>query len=343
MVDSYRPMRRDRDPPPPKPLAERMTFGNGDTYRPGQSDFTFESNHPAPRFPPSGPANGRGGRRGPRGGRRDQQGGSSHHGRNNASGRRGGFRKAMAHERALLQHRDDGNTEHTYGVSDGPSRFMNIDDMSDDEEAEMDESDASGDDSATTDQKDTHKVARTRAPQPDGNAVPKWSNPDPYTSLPPPSETTGVKRDVVQLIRKAKNQIAEKAVNDNPVAANDDFISFGNDLNDDDDDDSNSLHIYEDDEPIRGRANGRASPHPMQGSMNDVVANRRGTYDSYEPPRNTYDSYAPPAPSRSKKRGKPDGGVAGIVQDWQPTSRNPSTPWAVRHQYEHLVKIPERW
>lgn len=316
-----------------------MTFGNGDTYRPGQSDFTFESNHPGPRFPPSGPAN-----PGPRssrnnrgrGGRRDQQGASSHYGRNNANGgRRGGFRKNAAHERALLRHRDDGSPDHTYGVSDGPSRFMNIDDMSDDEEAEMEESDASGGDTTANGQSDNHKVARTHPAQADGNAVPKWSNPDPYTSLPPPSETTGVKRDVVQLIRKAKNQAAEKAVGNKAVAANDDFISFG----DDEVEEEPVLESDEDDEPIRKRPNGLASPPPMQGSMNDVALNRRGVYDSYEPPRNTYDSYAPSGPGRGRKR-KPEG---GIVPDWQPTGRSSPTPWAVQTQYGHLTATPEKW
>ena len=52
---------------------------------------------------------------------------------------------------------------------------------------------------------------------------PKWSNPDPYTSLPPPPDTTGTRVDVVKLIRKARN---EHAVADNAMAAQDDFISF---------------------------------------------------------------------------------------------------------------------
>lgn len=248
----------------------------------------------------------------------------------------------MAHERALLQHQDDG-TEQTYGVSDGFSRFMNIDDLSDDEEAAMDESDASGDDNAANDQSDNPKVARTRAPQTDGDTVPRWSNPDPYTSLPPPSETTGVKRDVVQLIRKAKNQVAqEKADSKNEVAANDDFISLGNDLSEEDDEADDD----DDDNSVDGLANGRASPRTLQGSMNDIGFDHRATYDSYEPPprrpRNTHEIYPPTAGGKGKKR-KGDGGVVGIVPDWQPTSRSSPTPWATRHQYEHLVNMSERW
>jgi non-canonical poly(A) RNA polymerase PAPD5/7 len=347
MADSYRPTRRDRDPPPPKSLADRMTFnGNGgDTYRPGggqhQSDFTFESNHPAPRFPPSGPANGdsraparsnRGG--GNRGGRR-----ADHRGRGNANGRgRGGPRRnAAAHERALLQHRDDGSPKHTYGVSDGPNRFMNVDDMSDDEEAEMDESDASADGVVAKGQNGEKKVARTDAARADGDAVPqwapRWSNPDPYTALPPPSESTGVKKDVVQLIRKAKNQAAEKAIGNNAVAANDDFISFGDDDGDDGEiEDAGGLQIYDDHEPIRSRARGQ--PHrPVQGSMNDVRNDlRRDTYDSYQPP-----------PSNGGRKRKPDSDVP-IVSEWLAHSRNISTPWATDpQQYHHLIGTPDKW
>jgi non-canonical poly(A) RNA polymerase PAPD5/7 len=344
MGDSYRPTRRDRDPPPSKPLADRMTFnGNGgDNYRPGgqhQSEFTFEANHPAPRFPPSGPANdsrapARNGRGGGNRGR-----GSSHRGRGNANGRgRGGpYRKAAApHERALLQHRDDGQ-EHTYGVSDGPNRFMNIDDMSDDEEAEMVESDASGDNDVAIAQTGEKKLARTEAQRADGNTVPQWSNPDPYTALPPPNESTGVRRDVVQLIRKAKNQDAEKAIGNNAVAANDDFISFA-DMDDGDDgeiDDDGGLQIYDDNEPVRRGARGQPQ-RPVQGSMNDALPNG--------PRRDTYDSYQPPPPSRGRKR-KPDYDMP-ILSEWLLPSRGNgvSTPWATdSQQYSHLHEKPTQW
>jgi non-canonical poly(A) RNA polymerase PAPD5/7 len=346
MGDSYRPTRRDRGPPPSQPLADRMTFngnGNGgDTYRPGgqqQSEFTFESNHPAPRFPPSGPANGdsrapaRSGRGGPRNGR------GSNRGRGGANGRgRGGpYRKAAApHERALLQHRDDGQ-EHTYGVSDGPNRFMNIDDMSDDEEADMVESDGSADgDASKAHLGEKKKLVRTEAQRADGDTVPKWSNPDPYTALPPPNESTGVKRDMVQLIRKAKNQDAEKAIGNNAVAANDDFISFG-DMDDGDDgevEDARDLQIYDDNEPVRRGARGQQQ-RPVQGSMNDAIPN------DYR--RDTYESYQPPPSSRNRKR-KPDYDMP-ITDEWLVHSRSgPTTPWAIdASRYEHLFGKPDKW
>jgi non-canonical poly(A) RNA polymerase PAPD5/7 len=341
MGDSYRPSRRDRDAPPPKSLADRMTFsgGGGDSYRPSgsqsQLEFTFQSNHPAPEFPSSNsgsraPArSNRGG--GNRGGRRDQRP------RNNANGnRRGGPRRKEApHERALLQHQDVGSPEHTYGVSDGPNRFMNVDDMSDHEEADMVESDASTDGDAPNGK---HKVAKTGASRADGDAVPEfarpqWSNPDPYTACPPPSETTGVKKDVVQLIRKAKNEAAIKAIGNNAVAANDDFISFDNDEADGTDD----AQLSEDDEPNYGRAHGRASQRPVQDSMGDLARNPDMRDEPY---RDTYDSYQPQRAGKSKKRKAEE---VEIVQDWLPIPRTASTPWATKPLYKHLAKEPEKW
>jgi non-canonical poly(A) RNA polymerase PAPD5/7 len=160
------------------------------------------------------------------------------------------------------------------------------------------------------------------------------SNPDPYTALPPPSESTGVKKDVVQLIRKAKNQAAEKAIGNNAVAANDDFISFGDDDGDDGEiEDAGGLQIYDDHEPIRSRARGQPQ-RPVQGSMNDVARNdlRRDTYDSYQP-----------LPASGGRKRKPDSDVP-IVSEWLAHPRDISTPWATDpRQYRHLIDTPDKW
>jgi non-canonical poly(A) RNA polymerase PAPD5/7 len=366
MGDHYRP---ERGRPPP--LADRMTFtGQQDSSR--QSEFTFESNHPAPHFAPSGPANS--GSRAPRrnrGGapyrdswRRDQPD-SSHYGRNNTNGpRRGGFRKAAPHERALLQHRDGGSPEYTLGVSDGPNRFVDVDDLSNDEEAEMEvESDASAEIDSADETAGNRKIARVQShTRADGNLAPKWapkpepevskwSNPDPYTALPPPNETTGVKRDVVQLIRKAKNQNAEKATANNAVAANDDFISFGDDDVADKDktpatyvrqDDKHTrmensgMYIHHDDESNQRPAKDDASVRPIEGSLNDV-------YPSSTHISQTNRGNEPPAyPSRSRKRKA--GGEAAIIDIWLPDRRSDPTPWVPsRHAYTHLSQNPEKW
>ena len=63
---------------------------------------------------------------------------------------------------------------------------------------------------------------------------PKWSNPDPYTALPPPDETQVKRPDFVKLIRKARVSAtaADPLVGGDAVTTNDDFISFGADDND---------------------------------------------------------------------------------------------------------------
>ncbi|CAN9104210.1 unnamed protein product [Alternaria alternata] len=318
MGDSYRPARR------PPPLVDRMTFtGNDrDNYRPGgarngnQPQFTFESSHPAPRFPPAGDSNVP---RGPAASRRRGRGGASRgssraDGRNNANGyRRGGFKKAAPHERALLKHQDEGSPERALGVGDGPNRFLNPDDLSDDEEADM--SVESGD-SADEDREGgarEPKAARTQTKRADGDSVPKWSNPDPYTALPPPDETTGKRTDFVKLIRKAKNEEAEKTAGHNSVVANDDFISFG------DDDDDND-------------------PDTVQGSLSEIahidsIVNRQQA---------ALAEHRAPRPARNNNKRKVT--MSGVVDEWLPVPNINPTPWLPsRDPYAHLATEPEKW
>ncbi|KAJ5082104.1 poly(A) RNA polymerase cid14 [Penicillium argentinense] len=66
------------------------------------------------------------------------------------------------------------------------------------------------------------------APLPAPPSAPKWSNPDPYTVLPPPDESKQQKVDVVDMIRKARlPKDASGAAKTNAVVQNDDFISLG--------------------------------------------------------------------------------------------------------------------
>jgi non-canonical poly(A) RNA polymerase PAPD5/7 len=296
-----------------------MTFTGGrdrDNYRPGGArsggDFTFESSHPAPHFPPSGPASSRGAPA-----RRRGRGGAARGGSNGYRGR-GGFKKAAPYERALLQHRDDG-AEQAMGVEEGSNRFRNPDEMTDDEEADMevqnDESDhGEGQDEGEI-REGNAKAARTQVvKRADGDSVPKWSNPDPYTALPPPDETTGKKTDFVKLIRKAKNQEAEKTAAHNSVAANDDFISFG-------------------DEDDAGEA--------AQGSLNDlayinnIVNNQQKSVDDHRAGR-------PVKPYKAD--GKRKATMGGVVPEWLPVRNVNPTPWLdPAHPYTHLASDPEKW
>ncbi|CBX99751.1 hypothetical protein LEMA_P073400.1 [Plenodomus lingam JN3] len=352
MTDSYRPGDRGRDRPPS--LTDRMTFTAGpDHYRPGgshtaqghagnQHQFNFESSyhstHPAPRFPPTGPANGpsrepprkraRGGaaQREDRESRRTDR--LDHRGRNNANGfrrgGRGGFRKAAPHERALLRPRADTSPERAMGVSDGPNRFLNLDDLSDDEEADMDveSRDSASEDGQVGGQVDgevdssdgsNRKIARTQTSnRADGASAPKWSNPDPYTVLPPPDEATGKKTDFVKLIRKAKNLAAEKEAAHNAVAANDDFISFG------DDDDAAETPV----------------PPPEQHPLPDRPSDKNDPFSA-----NAF-----PHSGLSKKKRKHESSGPGILEEWVGRPGMDMTPWLLApHPYRHLANDPEKW
>lgn len=356
MVDT----RRSRPPPQQKrrgatgrDLANRMssgrTRGQGDTYRPGiqqsgsapsRSEFTFTSSTPGPQFPAAQPVertsrrnNGRNGASGTTIPRAPIRGGNAapsnfRGGRRNA---RGGFRSQAAHERALLRTRDDG-TELFMGISQETSKFRDLADLSDDEETDMDvgTDDTDGDDDAPNKTKITRTQSTNRA---DGDSVPKWSNPDPYTVLPPPEETTGKRIDFVKLIRKAKNSVAEQSDATNAVAANHDFISFGDD---DNEDASEPLVIPT--EPASFR-----SQH-LQGSLNEVAAT--GSLASATNPMKRSAEIAglparPPVGNGSRKR-KQTSDYAGKKREWVLRDERDPAPWAYRNDYERLRDQPEK-
>jgi non-canonical poly(A) RNA polymerase PAPD5/7 len=104
-------------------------------------------------------------------------------------------------------------------------KYVPIEDVSDSEEAEMDMSDDEG-------AEPKKKQARTQTLAADGDSVPKWSNPDPYTVLPPLDEAQRKKKDVVKLIRKARVTASTESMT-KTEAVSDDFISFDFDDQDD--------------------------------------------------------------------------------------------------------------
>jgi non-canonical poly(A) RNA polymerase PAPD5/7 len=77
--------------------------------------------------------------------------------------------------------------------------------MSDDDEKAMEISSTS---SQSDNEGPSKKRTKTSAVTDNGDtdAAPKWSNPDPYTALPCPDDTYHKKKDVVALIRKARNE-----------------------------------------------------------------------------------------------------------------------------------------
>ncbi|KAF2790639.1 hypothetical protein K505DRAFT_351822 [Melanomma pulvis-pyrius CBS 109.77] len=366
MVDSYRPSRRGGARPS---LQDRITFtsGGGDSYRPNDAQsqhqsggqnrspavFTFSAGNSGPQFPPAGPAadtrsarkskRSRGGS-GPSGdNHRDSERSanptSSHPGsRRNQNdyqrgGRRPAYRKKAPHERPLLQSRVDTTSEHILGSTDGSNKFRNVDDLSEDE-ADMElETDNGDGESPASDPPAHHKMARrqssTRA---DGNSVPKWSNPDPYTVLPPPDETTGKKRDVVQLIRRAKNQAPEKAASSNAVIANDDFISFGLDEDEPEDDDHPmwALNNY----ALRGSLNEAVPTGPASMASGQKYVQRGPEPLSLpkKPPPQTQPK------AHKRKRGEFEG---GILREWLADSHTETAPWAT--DYSHLRSDMTKW
>lgn len=218
-----------------------------------QSDFTFRNGPCAPHFPPNGdhyrpsdyyrPSN-------------DRAQTKNRHHRNPPHQRGRGPRYATA-ARPLLSSKRGGTPEQLLAQGDIQNtyrKFLPTTDLSDSDEEEMDESDedqtplpdpmkslasASGaegfrngidtSDTALDAEPPAKRRATTQASQDSNQAasVPKWSNPDPYTVLPPVDEPQRKRKDVVKIIRKARIPGEKELTDQSQAAANDDFISFG--------------------------------------------------------------------------------------------------------------------
>ncbi|KAK3950281.1 hypothetical protein QBC32DRAFT_18854 [Pseudoneurospora amorphoporcata] len=192
---------------------------DGNTYRPPQGDFSFRvekppgvSNSNYDNYRPNDNRQSYHDRRAhsPRGDRRHGgRGGPNHRGRGRNAGPHRGFKKPwrpfVAAERELLSGtHESGNEEALYNPETG-MLYRNVDELSDSDEAEMD---ISGDE-ADEDAEPSTKRARTTLDQSaSDNNTPKWSNPDPYTALPPEGARERKTKDVVQMIRKARVQTA---------------------------------------------------------------------------------------------------------------------------------------
>ena len=249
-------------PLPPGPPPAYDSYRGGDSYRPPQSDFTYRNENFAPQYPreqdylrPT----------------RSQDYGRQEHGRSqrrnnfkdnanlNQSRRANGNKGHQNHRaapanRPLLRHHDQGDfSEQMLGMSQG-QKFMAAEDVSDSEEEQMDESGSdSGESVPNLERADVVSLGKgvnsdvEESLEPplkrraltsvsnhlqEGSSEPKWSNPDPYTVLPPVDEATRKRKDVVKLIRKARKEAEVNTTGSNQAAANDDFISFGVDGDD---------------------------------------------------------------------------------------------------------------
>lgn len=121
----------------------------------------------------------------------------------------------------------------------GQGKFILAEDVSDSDEQDMDVDSPPGSpnvaatESAQDPQDDANepprkkRIAEQDVPSAiDEAAKPKWSNPDPYTVLPPPDESRRKKKDVVKLIRKARKAAIQAPTGDSTVATGENFIAL---------------------------------------------------------------------------------------------------------------------
>ncbi|KAF2772841.1 Nucleotidyltransferase [Teratosphaeria nubilosa] len=199
------------------------------------------------------------------------------------------------------------------------------------------------------------------------NAAPKWSNPDPYTALPPPETLGAPRKDIVQVIRKAKNDATTKIDSSSAVKDNADFISlnfnddFENGNASDDSDESivelppptapkgPSSHSHREalhgasKEPVAQAATASAAPPtlPAFKAINSVppVSANRGLP---QPPagfvmptdEELMEQLTNTGRTSAKKRKRNEAGDtvdADIVDEWVPVGPN-TTPWC---KYDH--------
>lgn len=227
--DTYRPESQDfkfRAPPPPGVDLSRMP----DAYRPPPPPNSYRSdykNEPRNNYHNDS-----------RNGVRDQRPSHAHppndrfHHRPIREPRR--FKKPFEKtaERAILLSTRQKTPELMAGMAeeDGiTTKYIPVEDLSDSDETDMDVSESDSDSEAEghrdSDQP-KKKQARTQLKKSsDGDSIPRWSNPDPYSVLPPVDESQRKTKDVVKLIRKARVTVTSDDI-PKTEAVTDDFISF---------------------------------------------------------------------------------------------------------------------
>lgn len=277
----------------------------GDNYRPRQSheDFTFRAPQQAPHFPQEQP------RDRPQRQPRDRQG--RRNGAPFKSKANGGppFRrgKRAAHERDLIKRATrDSTPEQLAGMNaDKSQKYAEyISDSSDDE------SDSESDSSSRSDsgQADGSSRKRVKTSQDADVAVPKWSNPDPYSVLPPTDMGIGPKKDIVQVIRKSKLEASAPDASTNAVKENVDFISFdfGDDGENDSDESDGGIALDDGFGPPPAPPTGLVMP-----SDNELM-----------------DTYARDFKGSKRKRDFASSDLPrDVVYEWQPIPGANPTPW----------------
>lgn len=316
MGDSYRP-------PPPRDRdvvrgdAGFSFRGAVDTYRPQaqhrpEEQFTFSapSGPAAPRFPAQQPP--------PRGPQSNRHGADKRRYRGRGGRQQGGppFRRVPkpAHAREILKHKERETTpEQMIGMNnDGHARFMDTASDSEDGEADDDGGDSGNPEGDAGNGDGDNDGARKRVKSEDGTAAsarPQWSNPDPYSVLPPTDLGLQPKKDIVKTIRKAKVEVSDKKSSTNAIKENADFISF------DFDDEKES----EDDEDNNGYVPPPTGPPTALWMPTDQELMK--TYGNSEP-RGTKRKHVDDVPSKA----------GTIVTEWKAIDGSDPTPWLRRDQ-----------
>lgn len=223
--DSYRPT--------PRPNNSHHSYP-GPSYRLPQVDFTFRAEKPsgiedAPydSYRPSASNTARRHRDGQQGRyTRDRPG------RGGYSSRGRGSRIQLASDRPMMRPGYVGQATQAFFDPESGAKYRDFEDLSDSEEADMSISgDSDADNDAASGEPTKKRVRVQQDNSAEDNSAPKWSNPDPYTALPPSSELQK-RKDVVQLIRKAR--IGALGSKGEAVAEAEDFIGFSSDDSDQD-------------------------------------------------------------------------------------------------------------
>ncbi|PKY01277.1 hypothetical protein P168DRAFT_61520 [Aspergillus campestris IBT 28561] len=211
-------------------------------------------------------------------------------------------------ERPLLRSKREATPELLTASGTGdeqPSRkFARIENLSDSEETDMDVSDEDNEASHPRKRRAVESSSGAGGPVP-APPAPKWSNPDPYTALPPPDETQSKKVDVVKLIRKARlAATASQQTKTDAVADNEDFISLGG-------------LVDEEEKAVQPPEDAPTGPRSQQQSGDATLGSRKRTHDDE-------------IKGAPKKTGKPvskfysDG---SIIDEWRARPSGPSAPW----------------
>lgn len=230
------------------------------------------------------------------------------------------FRFPHTFERPLLREKRETTPELlTANDEEKPApKFANLDALSDSEEAEMDLSDSSEDESRPRKRRAIASEDKDgdAAPKPAPAPTPKWSNPDPYTVLPPPNETTGKKLDVVKLIRKARLASKEAPKKEDAVAENHDFISL--DLGVGNDEEEKGREEPPANAPTGPKSMAGQNQNQSQGQVQEsAILQRKRTRDD-EP--KGFSTKAGKPISRFNKDGS-------ILYSWKALSPQSATPW----------------